>query len=155
MVLYLKLIHQTLLVLSTMEWFTPPLTSRKQFARTSTWREAHLGRLSRSCSKQALVQAQAAYAAAPVVLVLSVGAQVAVRPEGAGPWGLARSARAEASLRLQCVLEPTGIQAHRAALRQHERYVQLRHLAHAILERHTREPLLGEGGHAGEQGGTR
>ena len=46
------------------------------------------------------MQAQAAYAAAPVVCLLSAGAQVAVRPEGAGSWGLARSARAEASLPL-------------------------------------------------------
>ena len=51
----------------------------------------------------ALVQTQAAIASPPALRLLTQATQATGRPEHAGSWGLARSAREEASLRVQCV----------------------------------------------------
>ena len=50
-----------------------------------------------------LVQTQAAATAVPSVWLLTQGSQTLRRPAHAGSWGLARSARAEAMLPLQCI----------------------------------------------------
>ena len=50
-----------------------------------------------------LVQTQASELRAPTVWLLSVGAQMGHRPAHTGAWGLARCARAEASLPLHCI----------------------------------------------------
>ena len=50
-----------------------------------------------------MTQAQVATAASSTVRLLSSGTQSAVRSGGTGEWGLARSVRAEAWVRLQCV----------------------------------------------------
>merc|ERR1712185_295214 len=51
----------------------------------------------------ALVQAQAAIASAPAVWLLTRVMQAPGQPGHAGSWGLARSARAEASLPVHCI----------------------------------------------------
>ena len=51
----------------------------------------------------AIGQAQAAIASPPAVFLLSRVIQASNQPAQAGPWGLARSARAEASLPVHCI----------------------------------------------------
>jgi 3-oxoacyl-(acyl-carrier-protein) synthase/NAD(P)-dependent dehydrogenase (short-subunit alcohol dehydrogenase family) len=58
-----------------------------------------------------LVQAQAAMASPPSLWLLTKSAQAANPPEHAGSWGLARSAREEASMPVQCVDGAVGTAA--------------------------------------------